>query len=106
METDELPANYINVAIDDFIETSTTRIAAIIADGEAREIKAEVDLLEKLLKIAKGLIEEPLPPKPTPESAALLMMKERRERDELFAELEARLAKINAGFEGEFEEFT
>ena len=34
------------------------------------------------------------------------MMKERRERDALFAELEARLAKINAGFEGEFEEFT
>ncbi|KAF0117121.1 MAG: hypothetical protein FD163_445 [Hyphomonadaceae bacterium] len=66
METDELPANYINVAIDDFIETSTARIAAIIAVGEAREIKTEVDLLEKLLKIAKGLIEEPLPPKPTP----------------------------------------
>lgn len=102
--TPKLPANYLNLAIDDFIETLVFRIADVIDDCEARDLKAYLEPLEKLLKIARSLIEEPLPPKPTMESVAQQMLNQRRERDELYAELEARLAKIREGFEGEFEE--
>jgi|GEM_PF-5744704 hypothetical protein len=103
-DTPKLPPNYLNLAIEDFIEVITARIASIIDESDPREIKAELELLEKLIKLARSLFDEPLQPKPTVESAALALMKQRRERDELYAELEARLAKINAGFEGEFEE--